>query len=147
MTQKEKIKLPEIFDFEEKKKFIEILLIVGGILTAFNTEKNNLITLFVLFTIACLGYLIILTIFHKMKPEDKSRLRKNFSVYLSMITAFVAFSFSFLIAIISLQGTVINNITDFSSTMLFGFALYILLGFIIWVVLYKDKSLDKIGLR
>ena len=66
-------KIPEIFNYTEKKKFIQTLLIVGGLITVFNRGTNNIISLFTLFIVSSLCYIIWISILEKTDDETEKR--------------------------------------------------------------------------
>ena len=131
----ERIKLTNIFSYEEKRKFIQTLLIISGILIAFNVSENN-ISIFVLFLIATLLYIIFLSIIEKQEsiiiPKNKIFMNRLFCVF----AAIVGFCFSAIIFIVGFIGS-LNQGISFGLSVILWFLVYGLLGTLVSIVLIK----------
>lgn len=130
-----KLKKSDIFTYDEKRNFIQTLLIIGGLLAAFNYTLNNT-TIFVIFIISSLMYLIFISINERKSSKLKNKGRKFFEVYYTLLPCSVGFSFSGLIAIITIPDLLKTGLIG----IIFLFALYAMLGFILSFVLSIKKK-------
>lgn len=138
----------EGFSFEEKKKFVETLLIAGSIVGALRFIPY-MIPFFILFIFVSLVMLVWLSILEQMSSEERllnSTKNKNI-----LFSAVLAFSFSSIIAVTITQGITIvdakKNI-DFVSLVIVVvsmLAVYFMVGYFLLLVLarYKNKATDQ----
>ena len=98
---------------EDKIKFVELLLIVGGILGAFKLTGNALVV-FVLFLVMCLAYFVL--ILSKEKHESM----------LDWISTFVAASFSGIIAVVLSMGVAGTGFIGLFAVVVFWIAVLLL---------------------
>lgn len=125
-------KIPELLNYDEKKRFIQILILVGGLLTALNRFGLNLIPLFTLFIISSLTYLIWISVIQKTK---KKPITDKYTIYFTeFLSGTTSYSFAGILAMIGIQGM---NATGLIGLIgVFGLiALYIILGSFLMMVI------------
>jgi hypothetical protein len=127
--RKGKRRLPEIFTLTEKRNFVEILLVVSGIMAAFNRASINI---FVMFTILAIIYIIWISLVKKRIGKRKFNPIEKFLNWL--FSAFVGALFSALIASIGFLGSISSRGSIYE--MLGGWLIiYIMLSVLLILVL------------
>ena len=138
--EKKKVqKIPEIFNYSEKKKFTQTLLIVAGLLTAFNVNSTNIISLFMLFIVACLCLIIWISIIEKTDDKTKEEDYRRNLIIRAFLSSSVSFSFSGIVVLVGLRvisGTYVERIIGAITLITF----YVILGWMLYIVLYKEKE-------
>ena len=118
----------QIFDYKEKRALIETLLIIAGILTAFNKDIVITFPILILFIIASLSYIIRIAI---MDKKIQSKLKE----YNFLFSISVAVGFSGLLVVIGAPVFVLYGL--FIGIPL-AIILYGLLIVILFWILYKE---------
>jgi len=144
MVTKEKAhKNFEILNYEEKKKFIDTLLIIGSILVAMRFN-SLMIPFFVLFIVSSLSLLLMISALEKMSFEDRDRLRK--STKITLVSFVVASSFSAIIADMSVQGVALVDtnghifVMNFIIVIVAFFGIYAMICSVLYLVLVQYKN-------
>ena len=117
-----KSKLKQVFTYEDKKKFIQTLLIIAGVLTALNANPTNA-TIFVYFVIASVIYIIAISVIEK---TDTKVLHKH-ERYTKITIAFASYSIGFCFSGIIFLVGFINSINQGVS---------VTIAIILWLVAY-----------
>lgn len=137
--KKTRRKLPEILNYKEKKKFIQTLLIIAGLITVFNTEAKYIFSIFTLFIVSSLGFIIWISIMEKSSKERKQENKNYIQFVRGFISSTLSYSFAAIIAVVG-----IRELTGSFIAVLFGgfllLGLYIVLGSFLNYVLYKEKE-------
>ena len=130
----------EILSWEEKQRFVEILLIIAGIMAAFNANFL-LINYFVTFTIFSILYIILVVIAKKKSAIPGFT---GFTVYFNIANWFVSIGTAFFFTSILFYLGFLSayNTTENKNIALYGWlVIYFGLGFVILAVLaLKDKK-------
>jgi hypothetical protein len=133
----------EGLNFEEKKKFVETLLIAGSIVGALRFIPY-MIPFFILFIVVSLVMLIWISMLEQMNSDE--RLLNSTKIRNTLFSAVLAFSFSSIITVTSIQGISVvdsnNNINYASLSLIIGsvLAIYLMAGFFIFLVLVRYKN-------
>jgi len=134
----------EGLSFEEKKKFVDTLLIAGSILGALRFIPL-MIPFFILFIVVSLVMLIWVSMLEQMNLEE--RLQNSTKIKNVLFSAILAFSFSSIIAVMSIQGISVvdanKNIdyVGFSIVLGSSLAIYSMVGYFLFLVLVRYKNI------
>lgn len=132
-------KITEVFNHEEKKKFIEILLVVATLLLVFKSN-SLMIPTFTIFIISSLMFIIWISMLEKLD----SNIWKKKEIYISrsnlLLSLIVSFSFSSLVFIIFIQASTYSGFLHMVFLILSVLIIYGLLGYILSLALYKEKK-------
>jgi hypothetical protein len=131
---KKKIKLFEVFDYSEKQHFVEILLIISGIMAGFNPSAIKT-SIFVTFASSAIAYIIWLSIVKKIVAKRKFSGLTSFSNII--LSAFVSSSFSGLTFIVGIQANLegIKTLGDLYGILGMWLIFYFMLGVLLIYVL------------
>ncbi len=132
-------KITEVFNHEEKKKFVETLLVVATLLLVFKAN-SLMIPTFTVFIIGSLIFIIWISMLEKLNPltikEKYSHISKNNFLF----SAVVSFSFSSLVFIIFIQSYTYELFLEIIFIVVSLLVIYGLLGYILFLALYKEKK-------
>ncbi len=126
-------KFPEILDYKEKRAFIETLLIVAGILTAFNQDIVSTFPILIFFIVASLLYIVRISIMDKKIP---SKIKKHNS----LLSAMVAAGFSGLMIVIG--APVFGSYVFLFIGPILAIVLYATLAYLLYLILCTEKEND-----
>ena len=104
--KKNATKNAEILNYEEKKRFIDTLLIVGSILAAMRFN-SWMIPFFVLFIVSSLVLLLMISALEKESYKEDRITKSKKTTFVSLV---VASSFSSIIAVMSIQGIALVDV-------------------------------------
>jgi len=132
-------KISEIFNHEEKKKFIETLLVVATLLLVFKTN-SFMIPTFVTFIVGSIAYIIWISMLQKLNTNTRKVKYGYISRINLILSAFVAFSFSSLVFIIFIQVYTYSGFYQIIFYIISLLVVYGLLGFMLLMALSKEKK-------
>ena len=133
----------EGLSFEEKKKFVETLLIAGSIVGALRFIPY-MIPFFIVFIVSSLVMLIWISMLEQMDSEE--RLQKSTKTRNSLFSTILSFSFSSIIAVMSTQGISVVDANKNIDYVGLGFvigsfiAIYLMVGVFLYLVLARNKN-------
>ena len=119
-------------DYQDKIKIIEILLIIGSLMAAFNFLSDFTI-IFIMFIISSIPYFIMI-----QKEKNQENISKDYKQFVNVLSFITAISFSSLLSVILAINAVINlndNIIKMGSYVALYIIYTIFLTLIIWTAL------------
>jgi hypothetical protein len=128
---RKKMKNFEVLNFEEKKKFVDTLLIIGSIIVVLNI-KNYLIPYLIFFIVSSLVFLVWLSTLQRAGYERRSN--RSTRILNAFFSSVLTFSFSSIIA--SLSVPTIVDLMDIINMI----AVYLSVGFFLFYVLVLYKN-------
>ncbi len=118
----------------EKLKLIEMLLIVGSIITAFKAQPDNMATIFMLFLMGSIIYYIYI---------QSATLQSNsaYNHFINLIPLFIAAAFSTILNVNLFMSIYINVFSEFPKiTTVLYILYYVTFSFIIYAALANLSS-------
>lgn len=131
--------IAEVFNYNEKKKFIEILLIVATLLLVFKSN-SIMIPTFTIFIIGSLMFIIWISMLEKLDGNIRKKKKGYISWCNRFFSAIVSFSFSSLVFAVYLEVSTFNGILNIVFLILSALIIYGFLGYILSMALYKEKK-------
>jgi len=92
-----------IFDYNEKRRFIQTLIIVTGIIVAINFD-DSIVTIFSTFIITSLAYLIALAMLEKSTKKSSELIYHKFALLIICFIVSICFSIIIFTSLIEFMG-------------------------------------------
>lgn len=129
--------MAQVFTLDEKRTFIETLLVITGIMTAFDASAFKTL-IFVTFAVGCLGFIIWISIQKNRvgnRPFTRHHLLANW-----ILAAFISILFSALVLLVGLTSSLANvkSVSDVFTAIGIWSILYFMLWILLTYVLGKE---------